>query len=72
MWEIQRAERKNRKGRAMEGMMVGIRKGIKRIRECEGKDGVIGVKVRLGEEWWWLIGIYANKDLEIKLEKLKD
>lgn len=54
------------------GMVVGIRKGIKRIRECEGKDGVIDVKVRLEEEWSWLIRIYANKDLEIKLEKLKD
>lgn len=38
----------NRKERAMGGMVVGIRKRIKRIRECEGKDGVIGVKVRFG------------------------
>lgn len=47
-------EKKNRKGRIEkeEQWGVGIRKGIKRTRggECEGREGVIKVKVRLGDE----------------------
>lgn len=29
-------------------------------------------KVYLGSEWWRMLGVYVNTDLEIKLQALKE
>lgn len=52
----------------MGGMMLGLRKGLNVIRDREGR--IMEVKVILGKEWWRVLGI--NKDLEAKLEVLKE
>lgn len=73
-WEVQWAGRKNRRGRAMGGMLMGIRADLRVEELGKGKDeeGILTAKVRLGEEQWRIIGVYVNGDLEKKLEKLKD
>lgn len=30
------------------------------------------IKVKLGEEWWRIVGVYINKDMDKKLEELKE
>ncbi|EFN75587.1 Retrotransposable element Tf2 155 kDa protein type 2 [Harpegnathos saltator] len=73
-WKTQWAGRKNRKGREMGGMLVGVKIGMKVEREgrrLEG-EGIMVVKIRLEEEWWRIIGVYVNKDLENEREKLRE
>lgn len=74
-WEMQLAKRKSKKGRAMGGIVVEIRRGIKveRGRAEEMMEGMMMVEIRLGKERWrWrLVGMYINGDLEEKLEKMR-
>ena len=51
VWKVQEAGRKSKKGRAMGGMIVGIREGIEREKENEERreEGLQVVKVNLGE-----------------------
>ena len=74
VWEVQQAGRKSKKGRAMGGMIVGIREGIEREKEIEERrqEGLQMVKVNLGGEWWRLVGVYVNGDLEEKLRQLRE
>lgn len=53
VWEVQFAERKNKKGRAMGGMVLGIREKIERgkDREVERGEGVLSKKICLDGEW---------------------
>ncbi|XP_071648500.1 uncharacterized protein [Temnothorax longispinosus] len=74
-WRVQIANRRNKKGRACGGMLVGIRKGIEEIKEGRGREeeeNRVEVKLRIGEEIWKIIGIYVNKDIDKKLEGLND
>lgn len=47
IWMTQWAGKKNKKGRAMGGMIIEIRKGIRMERESEkeNKEGIINIKV---------------------------
>ncbi|KAL6418365.1 hypothetical protein ACFW04_012182 [Cataglyphis niger] len=47
-WEVQLAERKNKKGRAMGGMLLGIRKGLK-VEEVKTKktEGLMEVVLKI-------------------------
>lgn len=75
IWDVQEAERRNKKERAMGGMVMGRREKIEieRSREerVEKKDGILIGKLCLGREWWRLVEVYVNKDLEEKMEKLR-
>lgn len=54
---------------------MGRREGIRIERERGGEEGReegIMEKMSLGEKWWRLVGIYINRDLEEKLEKLRE
>lgn len=66
IWVTQWAGRRNMKGRAMGGMIIGVRIGIRteREKERENKEGMITIKVWLGGEEWKVVGIYVNNDLE--------
>ncbi|EFN86824.1 hypothetical protein EAI_04480 [Harpegnathos saltator] len=57
----------------MGGLVVGVREGIEMRREEEEKEegGIIVGKVRLGREWWRVVGVYVNGDIEEKLERMK-
>ncbi|XP_024877156.1 golgin subfamily A member 6-like protein 22, partial [Temnothorax curvispinosus] len=74
-WRVQIATRRNKKGRASGGMLLGIRKRIEEIKEerkLEEDEGKIECKIRIGEEIWRIIGLYVNNDIDRKLEGLKD
>ncbi|XP_071580245.1 uncharacterized protein [Temnothorax nylanderi] len=74
-WRVQIATRKNRKGRACGGMLLGIRKSLEEVKEVRGveeEEGKIEGKIRIGEEIWRIIGIYVNNDIDRKLEGMKD
>lgn len=72
-WEVQWAGRKNRKGRAIGGMLVGVRMGIKVEKEdLKGMKGSIEIIVRLGDERWKIMGIYVREDLGRKLGWLRE
>ncbi|KAL6260864.1 hypothetical protein P5V15_008394 [Pogonomyrmex californicus] len=58
---MQAARRRNKKGRAMGGMVLEIRK------ENGGKRGD---KIRYGKGSYKIIGIYVNGDMERKLVEL--
>ena len=73
VWEKQWARRESKKGRAMGGMKMGVRKGLEAKEGDEGeKEGIMMKKVRMGGEWWRVVGVYVNKDLQRKLEELKE
>lgn len=71
-WEAQIGKRKNRKDRAMGGMLVGVRKGIEVIEKGNQDEiGVVTKVVKIRGEKWRIIGIYVNGDIEGKWEKVK-
>lgn len=74
-WEAQIGNRKNRKGRAMGGMLVvGVRKGMEEIEEGnqdEVEEEVVTKMVKIRREKWRVIGIYVNGDIEGKWKKVK-
>lgn len=50
-----------------------VRERIKIDRKDEGGGkGVLVRRICLGREWWRIIGVYVNKDLDRKLEVLKE
>lgn len=70
---MQYANRRNRKGRTMGGIAMGTRVGIERREdERENKEErLMEVNVKLGEEWWRIVGVYVNNNIERTLEILK-
>jgi len=72
VWEIQEAKKKNKKGRAMGGMIMGWREEIEiEEEEEEEEEGIITKKLNLDGRWWRIVGVYVNKDLEGKMDKLR-
>lgn len=72
-WVAQWATKKNKKGRAMGGMLMGIRDEMKG-EEGGGRneqEGVMWRKVKAGKETWSIVGVYINGDLDRKLELLR-
>ncbi|EFN81566.1 hypothetical protein EAI_05407 [Harpegnathos saltator] len=64
-WECQGAKRRYRKGKAIGRMVMGIREGlVVRREEKEEVEGIMVKKVRMEREWWRVIGIYVNGDME--------
>lgn len=72
-WEVQLAERKNKKGRAMGGILVGVRKEIK-MKEVETQkmEGLIEIVVKLKGVKLNIIEVYVRGDIDRKLEKLNE
>ncbi|XP_077255453.1 uncharacterized protein LOC143893678 [Temnothorax americanus] len=74
-WGVQMAKKKNKKGRAIGGMIMGIRKGLKEKGTTieVDREGWIAGKVRTGGENWSIIGVYAKKEgMEEKIQELGD
>jgi len=72
-WKLQMAGRKNKKGRAIGGMVIGVRNGIEVIEE-EGEreiEGIIKKIIKIGEEKWRIVGVYVNGDLREKWEEIR-
>lgn len=71
IWKVQKTRKKNK--RAMKGMVMKRREGIKvkRNDRQERKEGIMIGKASLKGDWWRLVGAYVNKDLKVKMEKLR-
>lgn len=68
------ARKTYRKGRAMEGMIMEIKKEIwKRGSRIEvEREGIIVGKVRVEGEKWRVVGIYAREGIEKMLEGIEE
>ncbi|XP_011859507.1 PREDICTED: putative golgin subfamily A member 6-like protein 6, partial [Vollenhovia emeryi] len=74
IWRTQWAKRRNKKGRASGGMVMGIKKEMldKEIGiETAEEEGLMSGGVRRGKEKWKIIGVYVNKNIEEMLKKLE-
>jgi len=62
-WDIQWAAKRNRKGRARGGMLMGVRKDLERRNEDEWREreGIMMKRVKIGREWWRVIGVYVSE-----------
>ncbi|XP_018406609.1 PREDICTED: uncharacterized protein LOC108782751 [Cyphomyrmex costatus] len=72
-WKCQAAKRKNRKGRAMGGIITGVREGIEEVGEGGEKseiDGMVQRVVRLEDKTWRIATVYIRGDMEEKLKKI--
>jgi len=71
---VQLAGRKNKKGRAIGGMVIGVRNGIEVIEEVEEgiTEGIIKRIIKIGGEKWRIVGVYVNGDVREKWEKIKE
>lgn len=57
-WEVQYATKKNKKGSAMGGMLMGIRRNMFEIKGFEiEEEGLMTEKIKIGEESWQIIGV---------------
>ncbi|KYN18941.1 hypothetical protein ALC57_08784, partial [Trachymyrmex cornetzi] len=69
VWRIQNAKRRNKKGRAMGGIIMGIKRELyveeRRRKEMEGM--MTGV-MKVGERRLRVVGVYINMDMQSKLE----
>nr|XP_034194846.1 uncharacterized protein LOC117611072 [Osmia lignaria] len=73
-WEVQLARRRNKKGRAMGGMLMGIKEemlgkegGFKKEAE---REGILVAECKGGKEKWRVVGVNVNGDTEAKIEEL--
>lgn len=65
--------KRNKKGRAMAGMVLGIKVGIE-AGEGDGRremEGVMVKRIKLDDEWWRVVGVYVNGDLKRKMERMR-
>lgn len=65
------AKRKNRKGRLMAGILIGVKEesGVAVISVGEEREEeVMTVKVRREEEKWRIVRVYMKGDIERKLK----
>jgi len=72
-WKVQIARKRNRKGRACGGMLLGIRKElIEEEEEAGEEEGRMVCKIKIGEEKWRIVGMYVNGEIERRLESIRD
>ncbi|KMQ86812.1 hypothetical protein RF55_14089 [Lasius niger] len=72
-WGVQHASRKNKKGRASGGMIMGIREGKEmEIREMEEvEEGMVTNTLKVGGNRWRIVGVYVRENMERKLTRLR-
>ncbi|KMQ88014.1 hypothetical protein RF55_12574 [Lasius niger] len=67
------AKRRNRKGRAVGGILLGVKKNLTMVRvEEEEEEGRIVCKIKREEEMWRIVGIYVNGDMGKKLKGIME
>ena len=71
-WKCQEAERKHRKGRAMGGIITGIRKElVEIIGEREEEEGIQERRIETGGVIWRIINVYNREGRKETLENIK-
>lgn len=73
VWGVRKAVRKGKRGRAIGGLVMGIRKEVKEQEEgiISDREGMIEGKVKVGNEKWRIIGVYVNKNMEESLNNME-
>lgn len=73
IWEVQLASRKSKTGRAMGGMVMGIRRELtgKGIKMEVKEEGIIVEEIRQKKEKWRIVGVYASGRIGRMLKKLE-
>lgn len=63
-WSVRVVERKNRRGRGMGGIVVGVKKELKETgtKMVELGEGVMYVRVRIGGESWKVVEVYVRDE----------
>lgn len=74
-WEAQLAERKNNRGRAIGGMLIGVRESITeekgKVTMEKGEEGLLVTEFETGGEKWRMMGVYVNRDIKEKMKKIR-
>lgn len=67
------AKRRNRRGRAIGGMVMGIKKAlVEKERRIEvEEEGMIVGDIRWGREKWRVVGIYVGDGIEEALQRIE-
>lgn len=60
-WRCKGARRESKKGRAMGGIIIGLRKGIEETAERTEKDWLMESRIIIGKEKWRIIAVYNNR-----------
>lgn len=69
------AKRKNKKGKPMGGLIIGVKEKrgeVTVITEVKKEEAVMIVERWVSEEKWRIVGVYAKRDMEKKLEVMKE
>lgn len=70
------AKRKSKKGKPMGGLIISVKEkrgGVTVITKVEEKEeAVMAVEIWVSEEKWRIVGVYAKRDMEKKLEVMKE
>jgi len=73
VWKCQHAVRVKKKGRAREGIITGVRKGIEiSVEEIKAIDGIQERRLRLEGRLWRIITIYNNSSMKRKRREIED
>jgi hypothetical protein len=60
-WKSQWAKREKKKGRATEGIITGVKLGIKEKSQERGEEGCMERNVHIGNEWWKILRVYSKE-----------
>ena len=72
-WKTQWAKRRNKRGRAMAGIVIGVREEMEvgQERDHGEEEGILVERITAGEEEWTVVAVYVNGDMERKLERIR-
>jgi hypothetical protein len=60
-WKSQWAKREKKKGRATEGIITGVKLGVKEKSQERGEEGCMERNVHIGNEWWKILRVYSKE-----------
>lgn len=72
-WGVQFAKKRYKRGRAMEGMLIGIKRELieKETKIESDGEGIMVGRVRQRKESWRIVGVYVGESIERILERLR-
>lgn len=71
-WEAQFAKKEHKKGRAIGGLVMGVRKELveeKKEKKENQEEGMIVGEMKVIGEKWAIIGLYVNGNMERKMKR---
>lgn len=72
-WRYQEAKREKKKGRAMGGIITGVREGIEEEEGDTGeREGIQERRIKVEKEKWRIISVYNREGKKEKLEQLRE